>query len=472
MGEYRLPASIDTLPAIVPLRPRLEATRGNFVGGGATRGKVRVSALLGEDASLQPAEFNLRRLGPHFVVTGPPLCGKTTTLYNFVLSVAARYSPEQVKFVLIDFQARFAHYGGANRLDQLPHVVASIVEAGELPGLVERLEGECKAIEADNGRRSLFVVIDNFDDLAEDTLSTRDNEVREAGNTLVRLARRYGTRGVHFLAAGAFAAPSDMGRILLASNFGIGLRTGAALDTLKVNRIPSSLRDRELGVGRGFIIKSGQATMIQVATPYQDQAVASTGSEIDARGLGGDEARGDEEDAAVAALDAWIAQLREQWQEYTPATWAQLAEGGGGAAARTGATLVLSRQVVAMQDFLRKAMLRELRNEAGEAGNGAGHELLTQRWLMLSAEAQGDESVLLGLCRDAVVQKLRADGVPQPESMVQYASSAEDLLMMAEGFLGGEDEGGEESDEFALDDAEFADELEEMFGDDEEAAED
>jgi hypothetical protein len=268
-----------------------------------------------------------------------------------------------------------------------------------------------------------------------------------------------------------------MGRILLASNFGIGLRTGAALDTLKVNRIPSSLRDRELGVGRGFIIKSGQATMIQVATPYQDQAVASTGSELDATGLGadevrGDEARGDEEDAAVAALDAWIAQLREQWQEYTPATWAQLAEGGGGAAARTGATLVLSRQVVAMQDFLRKAMLRELRNEAGEAGNGAGHELLTQRWLMLSAEAQGDESVLLGLCRDAVVQKLRADGVPQPESMVQYASSAEDLLMMAEGFLGGEDEGGEESDEFALDDAEFADELEEMFGDDEEAAED
>jgi hypothetical protein len=321
---------------------------------------------------------------------------------------------------------------------------------------------------------------------------------------------------VHFLAAGAFASPSDMGRILLASNFGIGLRTAAALDTLRVNKIPGSVRDRELGVGRGYIVKAGQTTMIQVATPYQDAVAQDAAAALQ----GGQAPAGEDDDAAVLALDAWVAELEERWQEYGQANWVQASANGAGGGSIAGASTqaILSKPAFAMQQFLRKAMLRELDRlrdrglaaytgtgtngedteddqaealeeglEAADGADFAGEQnggerdhrrngLLTTRWLTMNPDEQVNEDILFRLCRDALVQELRAGGLPQPESMVEYVTSAEDLLMMAEGMLAEEEAeeqaGGEESDEFAVGDAEFAAEIEEMFDDDEEATED
>ena len=118
------PERIDVLPEIVPLLAMLE--------GAPSVRPNRIEAVLGQSVNLQPAVFDLKRSGLHFQVIGPPVAGKTTVLYNFVFSLAYRYSPEQVMLVLVDPQRRFAEYGGQHRLGELPHVVATINEVRAL----------------------------------------------------------------------------------------------------------------------------------------------------------------------------------------------------------------------------------------------------------------------------------------------------------------------------------------------------
>ncbi len=136
-GLRRPPERIEVLPEIVPLMSMLAAApavRRSPAG-------ARIEAVLGESVTLQPAVFDLRRAGLHLQVVGPPVSGKTTVLYNFVFSLASRYSPEEVNLVLVDPQRRFAEYGGEHVLGDLPHVVAVINETSDLPALGAAAEG-------------------------------------------------------------------------------------------------------------------------------------------------------------------------------------------------------------------------------------------------------------------------------------------------------------------------------------------
>jgi DNA segregation ATPase FtsK/SpoIIIE-like protein len=143
------PDPIKTLPELVSLQEMVEQA-------GPIKPK-RIQAVLGQEASLRPAVFDLQRLGPHFAVVGPPLSGKTTLLYNWVLSLAWRYPPRQVKLVLIDMQRKFVEYDGQHRLDELPHVLATYSEAEQLEGLLANLKAEC---EGDGGAGRHRVVCD------------------------------------------------------------------------------------------------------------------------------------------------------------------------------------------------------------------------------------------------------------------------------------------------------------------------
>ncbi|MBX3010470.1 MAG: AAA family ATPase [Caldilineaceae bacterium] len=285
------PVPVRVLTDLVTLRELLDEV-------GPPRRPRRIEAVLGRDITLQPALFDLKRMGPHFAVVGPPLAGKTTTLYTWVLSLAYRYAPHQAKFVLVDLQRRLVDYGGAQKLSGLPHVLATIFEMDELVTLVEQLQTECAAL-AESGTE-LFIVIDDFDDFSEAL-----EEQRNLGRNLANLARRYGRDGLHFIIAGMLESSiNDLKRQIQASNYGIGLRSAQAVDTLRVLRRPPGLQDQELAVGRGFIVKSGQATMIQVAAPYVMQSSAVVSTEVD-------------EDAAEAqmaqALDSWVKLIRGKY---------------------------------------------------------------------------------------------------------------------------------------------------------------
>lgn len=250
------PDPIVVLPEIVTLRTMLDQAGKSKPG--------QLQAVLGQAGDLTPAQFDLKRMGPHFAVVGPPLSGKTTALYNWVLSLAYRHPPERVQFVLIDLQKKFVTYGGKRTLEDLPHVLTTVSELEQLEPLVTNLKRESELLASQGGERELFVIVDNFDDFSEEI----ERHHRAISQELATLARRYGADGLHFILAGMLDGTSDLKRRVISTNYGLGLGTEQALGVLRVMRTPAELRAKELPVGRGYRVKSGQPTLLQVASPY------------------------------------------------------------------------------------------------------------------------------------------------------------------------------------------------------------
>jgi len=74
----------------------------------------------------QPA-LNLVAQGPHAVVWGATGSGKSATVSTLVLSIARRYSPRDVVFVLIDFKGG----AGVKSLVDLPHTIGVVTDLDE-----------------------------------------------------------------------------------------------------------------------------------------------------------------------------------------------------------------------------------------------------------------------------------------------------------------------------------------------------
>jgi hypothetical protein len=103
---------------------------------------------------------------------------------------------------------------------------------------------------------------------------------------------------------------SDLRKRIEANNYGIGLRTGDALQKLSVMRIPGNMRDAEMAVGRGYTVKSGQLSLVQIASPYID-IVDNTLPE---------------EDKIPQALDAWVEMIQSSYSGDNATWWAPLSE--------------------------------------------------------------------------------------------------------------------------------------------------
>lgn len=227
----------------------------------------RGAALLGvRDLDLQPFEIDLRTRGPHFVIMGPPISGKTTALRSWVLSLASCYGQEQVGMVLVDFQMRFFKYGGSQQLDRLPHVVASATDTEQFEAVVAHLREvfEQRGTSTLDGK-DYFVFIDNYDDVIANVAS------RSLSRDLAQLARQYGADGLHFVVTGSNSVGrtgDEFMRQVMMSRFGLGLDNSDAPMALGA-RMRSSGSLQEFPPGRGFLVRSGQASLVQVATPQQ-----------------------------------------------------------------------------------------------------------------------------------------------------------------------------------------------------------
>lgn len=292
------PAPILTLPKKVSFKDVLTQAEKN------DRTPVVIRGVLGQGADLQPAEIDLQKNGPHFVVAGPPQSGKTTVMRNFVLSLAHRYPPQQAPMILIDTRRKFFNHGGDRRLDELPHVLEAITDIEALEPLIVQLKAEYDLAIAERQPRRIFVLIDNFDDFNEELSSGFNSDL---ANALSTLAHRFGTEGLHFVVAGNIDSASDLRRRIESNGYGFALRTEDALQKLSVTRIPGSLRDTELAVGRGFTAKSGQLALVQAASPMFDFI---------------DEPAASEDEVLAAAMDAWIDAILERYPQERASWWA------------------------------------------------------------------------------------------------------------------------------------------------------
>ena len=243
---------------------------------------------------------------------------------------------------------------------------------------------------------------------------------RDLSRDLATLARRYGRDGLHIIIAGALdSSLTDLRRRVQGSNFGIGLQTAQAVDALRVSRTPAALRNKVLNVGRGYIVKSGQATMIQAATPYDGMGIKITSTN------GGEPE--DEEEKVAQALDMWVERILAKYPDQK-AAWASAIDGDG--RTKPATTPQQSEKLTRLMSLLQKGMQKEL--ERLEAGNGAD-DLITAKLVQMEMNSWYDEKALLELLKEVWVREKKESGMP--DTVVQSLVSVldeESLLMEIE----------------------------------------
>jgi hypothetical protein len=181
-----------------------------------------LTAPLGDSPQGQPVAVTLADYPPHALIAGPSGTGKTNLIYAWMGALAARYSPAELAFYLLDFKegvsfARFAP--GRRDPSWLPHVrlVGLNVNTDREFGLaLLRFLGDELRRRADAAKRHevtnlaelraedphghwprIVAVVDEFQVL----LSGRDSVATEAVDLLEDLARRGRSQGIHMILA-------------------------------------------------------------------------------------------------------------------------------------------------------------------------------------------------------------------------------------------------------------------------------
>lgn len=361
--------------------------------------------LLGLGENLEPLRLDLRTSGLHCLIVGPPRSGRTTALASVALALAERYSPQQAGLVFVDLQRGLVDYGGEQSLTDLPHALAAVQEPEQLAELVERLAAECRSLAESGGTRALYLLIDNLEELTEE-LDSR----RELAQRLVGLVRRHGRDGFHVVAtAAAENTSSDLKRRILAGGLGLALCSAAALGVLSTQRTPAALRRGELSPGRGFLLRAGKLSQLQVATAYSPA---------------------DEEDFAPA-IDRWVQAARQRAGD-ARACWM-----ASPAAAEASTEAIAAPAAWAGAERRLRLLQRGMRWEYEENGLDDQHdEPILARFARLDPEQWTSPTILDELLRALWLRILSRRGLD-----TEIASSAiseldeESILMALEGEL-------------------------------------
>jgi len=265
-----LPEPVEILPEVIFLRDMLTAHEA---------ASDVIEPIIGlNDLDRKPTRINLTKLGPHFLIGGPPLSGKTVALRTWILSLAHSYSPHQVGLVLVDPKKALYAYGGEHSLADLPHVLQVVSEPRDVEELIGRLRAEFDdelaarlRTQSDafrpegQGRPAIVVIMDNYDDFSS-------MAGRNAASELGELARQYGSSGLHFVIGGSLAALRTRDELLKQAEsprYSLILQDAEAVRNMG-GKVPYALMKAEYPPGRGFVVKSVRTALTQVAIPYDE----------------------------------------------------------------------------------------------------------------------------------------------------------------------------------------------------------
>jgi DNA segregation ATPase FtsK/SpoIIIE-like protein len=299
--KARKPKSVETLAKFVDLQNIL-----GEIGSGTPAKAVPVGI---NDVDREPTMIEFADKGPHILIVGPPVTGKTTLIRSLVLSLAYLYPPEKVAMVLIDpsdMSRRFYNYGTSeeNRLDRLPHVLATVSNAKEMDrvvkllmaeydeDLIAKIAGKPTVFQAqDNQSRAIFLIIDHFDEA--------ESVFNKSGLGLAGLTEVGKGKNMHIVMGGSMGilrGSDDLRKRAEAARYSLILNDFEAVRFMGVRTNISVTK--ELPPGRGFLVKAVSVGMMHAAMPYVDGKNGQTGEE---------------------QLDSLITAIRTQYTQ--PARW-------------------------------------------------------------------------------------------------------------------------------------------------------
>jgi S-DNA-T family DNA segregation ATPase FtsK/SpoIIIE len=245
-------------------------------------GKAPVAVPIGvNDLDRESTLIEFENKGPHLIVIGPPMTGKTTTLRSLTLALAHCYTPSELAMVLIDPSdpaRRFFQYGAGegSSLADLPHVLGTASTSEEMDEVVMRLHAEYdddvrKALKdksngfnpANGDNRRIVVLIDHYDDA---------DMLNQADLGLQALAEVGKGKDIHFVIAGSTDITRDsmdqLRRRAESNRYTLVLQD---YETVRYMGVRGDLTgDAELPPGRGFLVKAIKASMTQICLPVAE----------------------------------------------------------------------------------------------------------------------------------------------------------------------------------------------------------
>jgi S-DNA-T family DNA segregation ATPase FtsK/SpoIIIE len=256
IGELPLKIPLNSLPLAIP-SPSLQATSPPNPLSASREGEERghILTTLGklDDDRLQTFRLDWTEDGPHFVVAGAPGTGKTNLLQAAVLSAAGAYSPQDLRFLLVDFSGR-----SLRALDGLKHVMARVMDATALEAQLSPLEAALENITPDMPHT--VIVIDDYDATSETLLASGGQALKR----LRDLARLPNEAGVHFWVAGYMERTGDLllrQLLLHRSGFGLCSRESLGVFGIRTNQLPAEIMPE----GRAYFAQHNQIAVVQTA---------------------------------------------------------------------------------------------------------------------------------------------------------------------------------------------------------------
>ena len=173
---------------------------------GAERDPGLLSAAVGQ-GSAGPLELYLRTHGPHAFVGGTTGSGKSEFLQAWLMSLAARYSPDRVTLLLIDYKGGSAF----GEIMRLPHAVGLVtdLDAHTTKRVLKSLRAELRRREellAEKGAKDL-IALERLGDrdcppvliIAIDELAAMATEMPWVIDELIDVAQRGRSLGIHLI---------------------------------------------------------------------------------------------------------------------------------------------------------------------------------------------------------------------------------------------------------------------------------
>lgn len=266
-AAYAMSCLVDETQRLTSQSVSLQVPLGKLItmGEGPTHNPEKsLRAVLGETENGM-FELDLVEQGPHVLAAGTTGSGKSELLRTMILTLAARYSPTDLAFILIDFKggASLGDLAGMNEQVALPHVVGSVTNLTDqdVDRLIKFLRAEVarrqRKLAIFNGEYDrhytavprplprLVVVIDEFAGFMEDQSAKRERAILE-------IAARGRSLGVHLVIATQSPKGVVTAQLTANVNARIALRTLSESDSVQVVGSGAAASIPRILKGRGF----------------------------------------------------------------------------------------------------------------------------------------------------------------------------------------------------------------------------